>query len=84
MTWQDWVFAIGSFIFSLALVPAIRAKEKPPIKTSLSTFVVLCAFLICYASLGYWLSIVSGGLTAICWFILFMQKLDWRVVKNKG
>ena len=82
--WQDWVFAIGSFIFSVALIPAIRAKEKPPISTSLSTSLLLFAFAACYVSLGYWLSVISGSLTALCWFILFMQKLDWRVIKNKG
>jgi len=84
MVWQDWIFTIGSFIFSFALIPAIGTKEKPPIKTSLTTFLVLCAFICCYASLGFWVSVISGGTTAICWFILFLQKLDWRVIKNKG
>lgn len=84
MIWQDIVFTVGSFIFSVALIPAIRAKEKPPLKTSLSTFLVLLAFVACYISLGFWVSAIFGSLTALCWFILFMQRLDWRVIKDKG
>jgi len=73
--WQDWIFTIGSLIFVLALIPAIKAKEKPPVKTSLSTGLVLLAFVCCYISLELWLSVISGSLTATCWFILFIQKI---------
>jgi hypothetical protein len=73
--WQDYVFAVGSFIFSIALIPAIISKDKPPISTSLTTGIILAVFIFCYASLGLWLSACSGSLTAIAWFILFFQKI---------
>jgi hypothetical protein len=72
---QDIVFMIGSFIFAIALIPAILHKDKPPLKTSLTTFLVLVAFNICYLTLGLYLAFTSGILTAICWLILFLQKL---------
>jgi hypothetical protein len=73
--WQDYVFMVGSFMFSLALIPAIRSRGKPPIKTSLSTGIVLAVFGVCYATLGLWLAMTANALTTICWFILFIQKL---------
>ena len=75
MIWQDIIFAIGSFVFVLALLPSIFGKNKPDMKTSLMTFLVLCAFVGCYITLGFWVSVVSGSLTAICWLILFAQKV---------
>ena len=78
MSWQDIVFTVGSFIFTIALIPAIKSKDKPPIKTSLTTSLVLFAFVVCYVSLGFYVSAISGGLTAICWFILFLQKYGKR------
>ena len=73
--WQDYVFMIGSFTFSLALIPAIRHKDKPPIKTSLSTAIVLAVFSVCYVTLGLWLAMIANTLTTAYWFILFIQKL---------
>ena len=75
MNWQDIVFTVGSFIFAVALIPTIRAKEKPPALTSAVTFLVLVAFVVCYKSLGYYVSMASGMLTAICWLILYLQKV---------
>lgn len=75
MVWQDIIFTIGSFIFSIALIPTIRAKNKPPVITSLVTFAMLVAFVVCYLSLGFYVSAISGGLTAACWLILYIQKI---------
>jgi len=75
MVWQDIVFTVGSFIFSVALIPTIRAKNKPPVITSFITFAVLATFVACYLSLGFYVSAIAGGLTAICWLILYIQKV---------
>ena len=73
--WQDYVLMFGGFAFSGALIPAIRAKEKPPVKTSLWTAIILFMFVVCYATLGLWWAVSSNTLTVICWVVLLIQKL---------
>ena len=75
MSWQDIIFAFGSFVFVLALLPSIFGPHKPDIRTSATTFLVLMMFVGCYVSLHYWLSVISGGLTTVCWMVLFIQKV---------
>jgi hypothetical protein len=75
MTWQDILLTTWAWIFIIALIPAIRAKAKPPAATSLLTAIVLLIFAACYASLGLYISAISGSITATCWTILFFQKL---------
>lgn len=72
--WQDWVLMVGGFAFSFSLLHSILSKDKPSRVTSLTTFLVLCTFWICYLSLGLWLATISTGLTSVCWLILFFQK----------
>lgn len=85
MVWQDIVFAVGGFIFAPALVFAIRAREnKPPIKTSLPTAIVLTVYLVCYGSIGYWLAVGSTTLTALAWYILVWQERGHRNALRDG
>ena len=76
MIWQDLMFMIGGFIFAPSLWFSIRGKEKPPIKTSLPTALVLTVFVACYITMSFWMAMVSTTLTALCWYILFFQV--WR------
>ena len=71
--WQDIALMVGGFCFAVALVPTLKAKEKPARSTSIITGGILTMFCIVYATLGLWLGCISGGLTAIIWFILFYQ-----------
>ena len=75
MIWQDLVFMIGGFIFAPALWPMIKAKTKPPVKASLPTALVLTAFVATYITMGFWLATIATTLTAICWYILLVQRL---------
>ncbi|OGE78978.1 MAG: hypothetical protein A2751_00750 [Candidatus Doudnabacteria bacterium RIFCSPHIGHO2_01_FULL_46_14] len=74
MAWQDIVLSVGSWIFVIALIPAIRAKEKPPLATSLMTGVILVVYVFTYASLSLWLSVFSTGLVAAAWLVLAGQR----------
>jgi len=65
---------IGGFIFAPSLVFTILGKEKPSIKTSLPTAIVLTVYLACYISMDFWLAFSSTVLTAACWFILAYQR----------
>ena len=66
MIWQDLVLMIGGFIFAPSLIFTILGKEKPPVKTSLPTALVLTIYLIVYASMHFWLALISTALTTIC------------------
>ena len=68
--WQDIVFMVGGFIFAPSLVASIINKVHMPLATTLPTAIVLSVFLICYASMKFWLAFTSIILTAICWYIL--------------
>jgi len=75
--WQDVVFAAGSLVFVAALVPMVRAKNPPPLSSSLSTGTVLVAFVACYATLGsFWLATATTALTAGLWLELARQRLS--------
>lgn len=74
-TWQDGMLAFVSFVFALALVPAIRATEKPPFSTSVLTCTLLLITSITEATLSLWLGAISALITALCWFILSVQKI---------
>jgi len=72
--WQDIAFMIGGFIFALSLV-AILNDVQMSVVTTLSTVLVLTVFLICYASMKFWLAFTSTILTAAAWYWLFFMSL---------
>ena len=78
LSWQDVVLMVGGLGFSIALVPAVRHKEKPPIATSLTTFLILALFSVAYATLGLWLACLSSVFTCLMWLILLVQKVRVR------
>lgn len=77
--WQDYVLASGSLIFSLALIPSLRSKNKPAISTSLVTFGVLVVFGITYITLSLWFSAVSVTINALAWLTLAIQKKSQKL-----
>lgn len=74
MIWQDLVFMIGGFVFAPSLIFTIKGRDKPPLKTSIPTAIVLTIYLLCYATMHFWLALISTSLTAACWYILAYQK----------
>lgn len=79
--WQDIVLAFGSLLFSLALIPTIRSKNKPALSTSLITFGVLIVFACTYATLSLWLSTISATINGCAWLILAIQKHTQHTAK---
>ncbi len=74
MVWQDFVFAIGTWIFIIALIPTIRSREKPPLSTSLPTGLVLLVYVFTFATLELWFSMISSSVLAVLWLYLAWQK----------
>jgi len=82
MIWQDWLFLAGTVINAAALWPAIRGKDKPPLKTSALTGAVVAAYVVGFATLGLKVSALATAVLAVGWIILAIQKFNRR--KNNG
>ncbi len=89
VTYSGLIFMVGGFIFFLPLVKAIMVNKRQgatwPIVTTLPTAAVLWAYAITFASmelvlsgLFFWLSALSGTLTALAWTWLLGQGIKKR------
>lgn len=74
MRWEDWVITIGQIIFIIAIVPALRGKDKPPTFTSVTTGTVLLAFAAAQYSLGLITSVFTSIILGSSWIFLGYQK----------
>ena len=74
MTWQDIVLSVGSWIFTVALIPSVVSKDKPALASSLMTGIVLAVYAIVYMTLALWTAAASTILVAGMWFTLAIQK----------
>ena len=72
--WQDYVLALCSFIFSLALIPSIIGSHKPEFSTSVVTGSLLLVYSAVYFSLGLWIAGIANTVSAILWLILAEQR----------
>jgi len=75
MLWQDWIFGVGTIIFSIALIPSVLGKEKPAISTSLSTGITLMIFAFAQATLFLWFACIASILAGFLWLTLAVQKI---------
>jgi hypothetical protein len=74
--WQDALFAAGGVVFALALLPALRDRQKPPLATSLTTGGWLAAFVPAYATIGLTLAAITTSVSSALWLTLAWQR--WR------
>ena len=69
MAWQDLVFAAGSMVGILSLVPTLRDQASiVPRRTSLASFLLGSLYAATFVTLGMWLSAVGSVATAVIWF----------------
>lgn len=80
-SWQDYVFFVGSFLFFIALLPAVRSDQKPPLSSCLLTFSVLITFAFADWTLHLYLAASMTLLTIAAWGMLAYQQFrntyDW-------
>ena len=74
-SWQDLLLSICSVLFTVALIPSLKSKNKPAFATSFMTFLLLATSLIAYASLKLWYTTAITVITAILWLTLAIQRL---------
>lgn len=72
---HDYIFFIGNAIMAVALLPSLTSKDKPALKTSLLTGVILGIFSITFFSLNLYLSSAMLSISSLLWLILAYQKI---------
>jgi hypothetical protein len=78
---QDWILLVCYIIFTLALLPSVFGKDKPDLKTSGPTALVVLTFAITLCTLELYKAAAINFFTAACWIILFVQV--WKQKKRK-
>ncbi len=79
-TWQDYVFTVGLIPVIYSTIPMIRSRGgTPPLQSSIITVGSIAAFVVAFASLELWLSVIMEVGVGIGWGTLVMQR-----VMNKG
>lgn len=73
---HDLIFAVGSMVLLLAMVPAVLRKAVIPISTCLTTGGVLAVFVINYVTMGYWYAAVVEAGNVLCWGYLLKRSLS--------
>lgn len=82
--WQDFVFTIGIIVFTIALIPAIFAKQKPPLATSIPTALFQFVFMVTYTTLGLWFSGASSLLCGSLWAVLAIQRYRQKSISKSS
>lgn len=67
---QDAIFAIGNWVFAVALIHSIIRKQPPTASTSWLTCAVLAVFAYTWASLGFIHSYIAASALSVLWAIL--------------
>ncbi len=78
--WRDAVFATGSIVFIVALIPTLRGRDKPALSTSLLTGGFLLAYALTYLTMDLWFSAVTTSALGASWLYLGYQRFvtgDW-------
>lgn len=73
MIWQDGVMTVGQFLFFVALIPTIRAKEKPALSTAVLTAGILTIYVPTLWTLHLHIAVVSTVLVTVGWWIIAYQ-----------
>jgi hypothetical protein len=73
MTWQNIVLSIGVLVFVIALIPALRTMQKPPVQTSILYAVIVMGFTVVDVSFKLYLAAVLTFVNALQWLALAVQ-----------
>ena len=73
--WQDLVFAGGSIVFTIALIPAIVKKQYPPASTCILTGIMIGVYSIADFTLALWFSGITSIFSAILWIGMGVKQI---------
>lgn len=73
MKTQDWIFAIGTVVLIIGLLPTVYRPNKPHVHTAVAYGCVLTAFAMGFGSLHLYLSAGLTSINALIWFVIAGQ-----------
>lgn len=73
MHWQDPVIAVVVLVFSLTVVPLIRARIKVPLWTSIPMIIGCAVLAVTYSTLGLWYSVSVEVLGTSLWITCLVR-----------
>lgn len=71
--WQDFIIAAVVAIFTLTVVPLIRADLTLPVGTTLPMTLGSLVLAIAYATLGLWFALSVEVVSTVLWSILLAR-----------
>ena len=74
MVWQDFVFGLMGVLLLHALHPALKDPQKPPVRTSVQTAIILFVCAMTHTTLGLWGTAAVTAMTSMYWVILAYQR----------
>ena len=74
MLWQDVVLSLAGFFVAASQVPMLRAREKPPLATSLPLVVTLTAVSIALFTLDLQLAALGTVIQCVLWAVLANER----------
>ena len=78
MAVQDIIIAVCQWVFVLALLFSVFRRERME-WTGPITAIGLSIIAVVFASMGFWHSTASCGVTAICWWIIGVRAVVRRM-----
>jgi hypothetical protein len=76
--WQDPVIAATVLVFTLTVIPMIRANFTPPLMTSLPMVAGALTLTLAYVTLALWFSAVVELAAGALWAVLLLRGLQER------
>lgn len=70
MSWQDIVLGVGSVGFVIALLPAMKNRQKPPVSTCSINTVILISIICVYISFQLWLTVFIQIIITFQWIYI--------------
>ncbi len=78
MSIHDLIFFIGTIILIWGPGKMVWSKYTPPVSATLTTAIVLTAFMINYGTMNYWWSAIAQCFQTALWFILVWRGLELK------
>jgi hypothetical protein len=73
--WKDWIFASGGAVFTIFLIPIIFSTNKPPLISSIPTWIFLWMFVPAHYSNKDYKGAFWTFACGTVWLILAVQRI---------
>lgn len=76
MIWQDIVIGLVVLVFTLTAIPLLRSGVRIPLLTAMPMVLGSCLLVVCYITLGLWVSVVIELFASVLWAMILRRSLS--------